>query len=62
MGVFQALVASYHDPAAPAVEPLLTGGAVTRLVAADDAVVEPTELLAVTDTRTVDRTSADART
>jgi hypothetical protein len=34
--------------------------AATTLVAADDAVAEPTVLLAVTDARIVDPTSADA--
>jgi hypothetical protein len=33
----------------------------TTAVAADDAVAEPAELLAVTETRIVDPTSADAR-
>src|SRR5215218_6668594 len=37
------------------------GGGLTTAVAAADAVAEPTELLAVTDARMVDPTSADAR-
>jgi hypothetical protein len=36
-------------------------GAVTTAVAADDAVAEPAELLAVTDTRIVEPTSAATR-
>jgi hypothetical protein len=40
----------------------VTAVAVTTAVAADDAVAEPAELLAVTDTRIVEPTSAAART
>ena len=38
------------------------GAAATRLLAADDAVADPTEFVAVTDTRIVEPTSADERT
>jgi hypothetical protein len=63
MGVFQALVPLYQGPSTVGTGPVALGlgGAVTTAVAADDAVAEPAELLAVTETRIVDATSNDAR-
>jgi hypothetical protein len=62
IGVLNALVGLYQRPSTLD-EPagLVLGSVVTMAVATDATVVEPAELLAVTDTRIVDPTSNDAR-
>jgi hypothetical protein len=60
MGAFQALMPLYQGPSTVRLA-LGLGAAVTTAVAAEDAVVEPAESLAVTETRIVDPTSNDAR-
>jgi hypothetical protein len=59
MGVFQVLVLLYQLPATPKVGTGVLEMAVTTALVADDAVAEPAELLAVTETRIVAPTSAD---